>query len=161
LGYFLRVVQLGGERGAGHQDVAVAVQLGVDGLGEARGVAVVDVDLVLAGDLLERGHRHIDLVARVLGHVLDLAALDAARVVDDLHVVLDAGVDAHAREGEDARHGDGAADDDLLGALREHRQRVHERGAPAAAAPSIRNCGAGWKCVAGPCVSPSVGCVVA
>ena len=56
--------------------------------------------------------------------VLHLAALDAAGVVDDLHVVLDTGVDAHAREGEHARHGNGAADDDLFGALRQHRQRV-------------------------------------
>ena len=32
VGVLLGVVQFGGKRGAGHQDVAVAVQLGVDGL---------------------------------------------------------------------------------------------------------------------------------
>ncbi|MPM88812.1 hypothetical protein SDC9_135916 [bioreactor metagenome] len=124
----LRVVQFGGKRGTGHEDVAVALQLGVDGFGKTRGVAVVQIHLVLAGNLLERGHRHIDLVARVFRHVLHLAAFDATGVVDDLHVVLDTGVDAHAREGEHARHGNGAANDDLLGALRQHRQRVREGG---------------------------------
>ncbi|WP_305806632.1 hypothetical protein, partial [Stenotrophomonas sp. YIM B06876] len=87
----LRVVQFRCERGAGHQRAATAFELGVDGLGERGGVAVVEVDLVLAGDLLVRGDRHIDLVAGVFGHVLELAALDAAGVVDHLHVVADAG----------------------------------------------------------------------
>ena len=125
-----RVVELGGEGGARHEDGAVAVQLGVDGLGKARGVAVVEVDLVLAGDLLERGHRDIDLVARVLGHVADLAALDAACLVDHLHVVAHAGIDAHAREGEHARHGDGAADHDVFAAsLGAGGQRCGQAGA--------------------------------
>ena len=49
-------------------------------------------------------------------------------VVDDLDVVGDTGIDANAGEGEHARHGNGAADHDVLAGLRKHGQRVRERG---------------------------------
>ncbi|MNE42828.1 hypothetical protein D3C80_1369770 [compost metagenome] len=130
VGVLLRVVEFGGERGAGHHDGAVAVEFGVDGLGEAGGVAVVQVDLVLAGELLVGRDRDVDLVARVFGHVAQLAALDAARVVDHLHVVANGQVDAHAGEGKHAGHGDGAADDDVVAAgLGVRGQRGCEAGA--------------------------------
>ena len=66
---FHRVVQLGRKRGTGHQDVAGAFQFGVDGLGKRSRVTVVEVDLVLARDLLERRHRNINLVAGVFRHI--------------------------------------------------------------------------------------------
>jgi hypothetical protein len=79
--------------------------------------------LFAAGDLLEGGDRDVGLVGRVLEDVLDLASLDAAGIIDDLEVVLHAGVDADAGEGEDAGHRDRAADHDFFLRLCRRRQR--------------------------------------
>src|SRR5690606_7876684 len=105
---------LGSKRRPRHEYVAGTIELRVDGLGKPGRVAVVQVDLVLAGDLLEGRHRHVHLVAGVFRHVAELAPRNAALLVNHLDVVANARVDAHAGEGEYAAHRDGAANDDVL-----------------------------------------------
>ena len=65
-------------------------------------------------------------IGRQLARRLGLPFVDSDHVIE--HRLGCSIREFFAREGEDARHGDGAADDDVFGALREHRQRVRERG---------------------------------
>ncbi|KAG1079695.1 hypothetical protein G6F40_016201 [Rhizopus arrhizus] len=97
--------------------------LGVDGLGEARRIAVVKIHLVLAGDLLERRHRRIHLVRRVFRHIAQLASLHAALVVDDLHVVGNARMDALPGEGEHPAQRDRPAQHQIVRRLRHGRRQ--------------------------------------
>src|SRR5690606_7952714 len=111
---------------ARHQNGAHAIELGVDRFRKAGGIAVVQIHLVLAGDLLEGRHRNVDLVAGVFGHVRDLATGNAALLIDHLHVVADTGVNAHARKGEHATHRYRTADNDLAALLRLRKRRERQ-----------------------------------
>ena len=106
---FLFVAQFFGKRGACHQHALGTLQLGVDGAGKTGGVAVVQIDLVLAGNFFECSHRLVHFVGGVFRHVTHLAAFDAALLVQDRQIVFDALVHADAGKREHAGHGNRAA----------------------------------------------------
>jgi hypothetical protein len=83
--------------------------------------------LVLAGQLVEDGDRLVDLIAGVLIGQPDLVAVDAAIFIEDLQIVLDAGLDGDAGEAEYAGQRQRAAEHDVLLVLRKRRRGRHQR----------------------------------